>query len=373
MRAHEFITEYKQIITEAVGRDLQHVEDIIYINGPDAAIQVADRLTQLGKNSKELTVKWDGSPAIRFGRDEAGNFHYGDKHAKTPITSSKDIANLVLNREYKGKGDPTVDADRQKFAQNQSRMWKLYEAATPKEFRGYVDGDLMWATTPTLTHNEYVITPNTVSYHVLQTSDLGKIMGSSQSGVALHFYSPTFESNKQPLTPEILNSLGSKEVVILGPKATEEVQANIDAREIKELKQYIKKTKKDVIDFLTPVQGLSNVANVLYTYINSNADQASPEHFLAWATVKLSKMQAEKLDNKNKAGLAAIFNIIALFVRIKVDIINQVESHGLRGLGMRATLPKTGDIGGEGLVDSGSDQPLKFVNRATFSRANRIR
>lgn len=362
----------KEFIIEAVGRSMQHVEDIIYAQGPDDAIAAADRLLQLGKNSKEMTIKFDGSPAVVFGRDEQGRFHYGDKHAKAPIYSADEIAKTVMNRAYAGKGDPAIDANRQQFAAGQAAIWKLYESATPKDFRGFVEGDLMWSAPPQLADKEYVVKPNTVTYYIHQDSDLGKAMQTSKTGIALHFYKPAFDAPTQPMTPEILNRLGNANVVVMGPKATIEVQASVDAPQIKELKQLIRKSKKSIEAFLAPESGLTNVAATIYTYVNSNADQAGLDHYLNWAKEKLSKTQLEKVLAKDRAGLNAIFEIMHRFVKIKVDIINQVEGPGLKGLGIRAMMQNTGDVGGEGLVDTGSEQPLKFVNRATFSRANRM-
>jgi len=372
MRIKEIITESK-IITEAVGRDLQHVEDIIYIDGPEAALNVVNRLAQLGKDSKSMTIKWDGSPAVRFGRDEQGRFHFGDKHSKEMNLDPNAIASQVMNRSYKGKGDPAVDAERQKFAASQSAIWKLYEAATPKNFRGFVDGDLMWTTTPQVVGDELTISPNTVQYFVKLTTPLGKRMAHSRSGVALHFYAPSFGDGHQPITPEIIQQLGSNEVVILGPKTVVEAQAKVNPKELQTLAASIKKFAPIINAYLAPMPGISNIAADIYAYTNSNADVLTSQHFMQWAQTKFTDKKMQNLLTKGTKGLDAIFNIMQQFMKIKVDIINQTEGPALGGMGIRAVLKKTGDQGGEGLVDTGSDQPLKFVNRATFSKANRMR
>lgn len=59
MKISEIIVESHRL-TESVGRDLQHVEDIIYIDGPQAALGVVNRLAQLGQDSTSMTIKWDG-------------------------------------------------------------------------------------------------------------------------------------------------------------------------------------------------------------------------------------------------------------------------------------------------------------------------
>jgi len=372
MKIREIITESKRL-TEGVGRELQHVEDIIYIDGPEAALEVVNRLAQLGQDSKTMTIKWDGSPAVVFGRDESGQFHFGDKHSKEMITSPDAIAQLVMSRAYKGKGDPQVDADRKKFAASQSYIWKLYETATPKDFRGFVTGDLMWQQTPEVVGNELAIAPNTVQYFVNRSTPLGQKMTRSKSGVALHFYSKVFGGETQSITPDILNRLGSNDVIVLGPKSVAEAQAKVNTKELENLAATIKKSAKIVNDYLAPMPGLSNIANDIYTYTNSNADVLDSKHFMEWASTKFTNKKMANLEAKGTQGLDAIFNIMRHFMKVKVDIINQLEGPGLGGMGIRAVLKKTGDKGGEGLVDTGSDQPLKFVNRATFSKANRMR
>ena len=366
MRAYE-------LLTEAVGRDLQHVEDIIYIYGPQAALEAVARLQQLGVNSKEMQIKFDGSPAVTFGREANGQFHFGDKHSKELNLSPADIENVVMSRNYAGKGDPNVDKERKKFAATQSNLWKLYEAATPKDFRGFVDGDLLWAAPPALVKDEYTFGPNTVQYFVKAGSPLGQRIKTSQSGVACHFYKEALAAQTQALTPEIISRLGSQQVVVLGPKTTAEVQANVDNKQLTSLAAAIKKTAKDVEAFLAEEPGLKSVAADVYKYINSNQEVATPEHFLQWCQQNLTASKAAKIAAKNQNGLKAIFIIMHEFVKIKVDIIKQVEQPAMGGLAMRAVLKNINVPGGEGLVDSGSETPMKFVDRATFSKANKIR
>jgi len=372
MKINEIIVESRQRITEAtVGRDLQHVEDVIYIYGPEAALQATKRLEELGSNSKTMTIKFDGSPAVMFGRDEKGQFHFGDKHSKTLNLSAQDIENQVMSRNYAGKGEAGPDHDRKQYAASQSALWKLYEAATPKKFRGFVVGDLLWAGKPRMIGGEYLVAPNTVQYYVDRNSELGQKIGPSQSGVALHFYKANIEATTQHLSPEILQVLGTPEVVVLGPKVVVEVQAKVKSRPLTKLEKEITKNSGIIKTFLAPMPGLSNVAAEVYAYTNSLPENANSQDFLNWVQQKKGQAKFEKIRLKDMAGLDAIFNIMRLFVEVKHDIIEQLEGPGLGGIGIRAVL-KTGDTGGEGLVDTGSDTPMKFVNRHKFMSANKM-
>ena len=317
------------------------------------------------------------SPAVKFGRDEQGRFHYGDKHSKEMNLSPETIEAQVMGRKYAGKGDPVVDAERQKFAQSQSYLWKLYESATPADFRGFVSGDLMWTSTPRAEGGEYVVTPNTVQYRVDRDSALGQQMRTSMTGVALHFYSSTFDGSGQPINSHVLDQLGNDQVTVLGPKTTADIaQANVNTVELDRLEKTITANANAIEEYLSPVTGLSNVPAVLYKYVNSHQADASPEHFLQWAQATLSAGQYAKLAAKPTQGLAAIFEIMQTIVSLKVSVIDQLENQALTSSGIRAILAKTNVPGGEGLVlpASGEDSPpLKFVNRNTFSAANRIR
>ena len=376
MKIFEITQPRKSPLLEAVGRDLQHVEDLVFINGAEGALHAIQRLRGVGVDSKQLLVKWDGSPACKFGRDDQGQFHFGDKHSKELVTSADALAQQVMNRKYAGKGDAAVDAARQQFAQSQSNLWQLYEAATPKDFRGFVSGDLMWQAPPKVVNGEYIVAPNTVQYMISTESEIGQQMRSSQTGIALHFYSPAFDGQDTPITANIISQLGNDKVTILGPKTTASVQqANVNTAELDKLEQIINTNASDIEEYLAPVQGLSNIPAVIYKYVNSHQSSATLEHFLQWCQETLSAGQYAKIAAKPVTGLQTIFTVMHNLVKIKVDVIDQLESQALSSSGIRAILHKTNATGGEGLVlPAGTDTPpLKFVNRNTFSAANRIR
>ena len=62
--------EFKQIIKEAEAR-IQHAEDFIIFQGSRGAVHAVENLKQLEQGGhSETTIKWDGSPAIIFGRND---------------------------------------------------------------------------------------------------------------------------------------------------------------------------------------------------------------------------------------------------------------------------------------------------------------
>ena len=57
------------------GARIDHLEDLIFFEGSAGAVRALESLKNLEKGGHEnVTLKWDGSPAVIFGRDENGEF-----------------------------------------------------------------------------------------------------------------------------------------------------------------------------------------------------------------------------------------------------------------------------------------------------------
>ena len=70
MRFHEF-----KILTEAkVGREYNHLEDLVFIDGSAGAIKAIETLRKLGSDSGDVAIKWDGYPTMYWGREPNGEF-----------------------------------------------------------------------------------------------------------------------------------------------------------------------------------------------------------------------------------------------------------------------------------------------------------
>ena len=114
MRYSEFkLVESKVHLKE--GARIDHAEDIIFWEGSKGAIRALESLKQMEQGGHtNVTVKWDGSPALVFGRNEAGEFILTDKSGFVKkggverATSGDDLANNLLNRSGgANKEDPT--------------------------------------------------------------------------------------------------------------------------------------------------------------------------------------------------------------------------------------------------------------------------
>lgn len=390
--------------TESVGREYQHIEDIVYIRGPEGALQALNRIRAIDKNSSDLEVKWDGSPAIYFGRDERGNFHFGDKYHRTLNQSPEQLEQTYT----KGQSLESQSPERQQFINNMKTLWELYRSATPTSFRGYIEAGLLYSKlsppgdklSPTLEDEEWIFQPNTVIYHVDANSPLGKRITQSTTGAAAtgYFDLPPGMGGQRMAVGNNANSLGNAQVLII-PRKTSTEQVMLDDSKIRKVERFIRAAAPRIDQFInpsnawiesypTPVAAVSAWRRLIYTYVNSQVDvsgglESLGNNILEWITnrapisvlTKGRKALAINHIQKNISGMRATFLVVRAFMHLKDTVINQVEQKTLASIGIRAELPLDGARvpGGEGFVDDpeGGSNPLKFVKRGAFTAANR--
>ena len=87
MRYSDFkLVEHNQHNTTILveGARIDHAEDIVFWEGSRGAMRAVEALKNLeGDSHRDVTLKWDGSPAIIFGRNENGEFILTDKSGFT--------------------------------------------------------------------------------------------------------------------------------------------------------------------------------------------------------------------------------------------------------------------------------------------------
>ena len=162
---------------------LEHIEDEILnfgVDGGRASINfvrsLRDMLAGASRSSVNMTVKWDGAPAIFAGIDpEDGRF----------FVAKKSVFN-VNPKLYKSNAE--VDAD---VSGNLNSKFKTALAEFSKlGIKGVLQGDLMF-TDDVSTQNIdgksfYTFQPNTIVYAVDVNSDLGKKIKNAKIGVVWH-------------------------------------------------------------------------------------------------------------------------------------------------------------------------------------------
>ena len=178
---------FSEILTEDKGGKnlhLEHIEDEILnygIDGGRASINfiqsLRDMLSGGARSSINMTVKWDGAPAIFAGIDPEDSKFF---------VAKKSVFN-VSPKLYKTSAE--IDAD---LSGDLNAKFKVALTEFSKlGIKGGLQGDLMYTSSDLSTEtiegiSYYTFQPNTIVYAVPTDSNLGKVMNKSKIGVVWH-------------------------------------------------------------------------------------------------------------------------------------------------------------------------------------------
>jgi len=175
---------FKELLNEDTNTHMEHLEDEIINNGVKGATTAIEFLASLkamlsgGKSKTNITVKWDGAPAVFAGvNPENGEFFVATKSLfnKTPKINYT-VADIDANH---GSGGPS---DKLKVA---------LKYLPDLGMEGIYQGDIMFSKgdlkKTTIDDNSYLtFGPNTITYAVPEDSDLASQMRRSHMGVVWH-------------------------------------------------------------------------------------------------------------------------------------------------------------------------------------------
>lgn len=362
----------------AVGRDLQHLEDLVIVNGSAGALEAVDDIEEMSGGADDVTIKWDGSPAIYFGRNANGVFVLTDtagfaaKGYDGKVTSGEDLESMLLRR---GK---EVTPERQQFASNMRELWDNFESMVEPNFRGYIKGDLLYYTQPPVDNTgDYVFKPNTVTYRIPAESSVGVKIAKSVAGVVIHNYT-NLEGTTSPVPANGLIK-GIKQqgpVMIQGPVVINAVPS-IGKDALNNLRNNIA-GRANAIDSLLDdtklaANQMSDFRKILYTFVNQQVDTGDMTNLNAkfdkWLTTsKVSGPKQAKIQSYRKeyaSSFEAIFKTLEEIMAVKDDIIDQLDQQSE----IKAEID--GASGGEGYVKA--KRGTKYVKRAHFTAANRAK
>lgn len=364
-------------LDEAEAR-IPHLEDLIFDEGSEGALRSVEVLRMMEKDGHQATtLKWDGSPAIIFGRNEAGEFVLSDKsgfNKATPerATSADEIRDFMLNR---GGGKMKDDPDRIAFADNMASIFPLFDRAVPKDFRGYFKGDLLYYTTPPVKDGHFVFKPNPtgVDYSIETNSDLGKKIAKSKTAVVIHRLVDE-QGNEGPLKD--YDIFQGNDVLVV-PPVTALAPVEVDNAELDKLESVIKKDAAGIDELLNPqelrAQQMTDFPKLLYTYLNSKVDTGLTNlggDFARWLeTSKVSDRKKAKVLEYIKQHINAfksVWHAITTLQQVKNKVIAKLDQqdHGIKQ-------SINGVSGGEGYVINHPGGAVKVVNRAGFTAASR--
>lgn len=359
------------------GARIQHAEDIILWEGSSGAKRVLESLKGMAGNLiKNVSIKFDGSPALIFGRDEDGNFIFTDKSGFTAkgydgrSKSPEELKEMLLNRSG---GKNRENESYVEFANRMASIFPLYEQAVPSSFRGYFKGDLLYFSTPPLRNGYFTFTPNVVTYEVRKESELGQQIAKSKSAIVIHRVIDE-SGGEHPLTnPDIFQGT---DVLVLKPVFVSEPVKDVSS-DIKEVENLINNQSQIIDSFFDESKlrqlKISDLPNIFYSYINSKVDTGLDnlgKDFTQWIETK--NLSANKKSNvltyikENQKAFETTWKIISTLMYIKDDIIEKFDNQSVD------IKQRVGDSpGGEGYVLADPKGDIKLVPRRRFSAANR--
>ncbi|MBC8429236.1 MAG: hypothetical protein H8D95_01470 [Candidatus Endolissoclinum sp.] len=366
-----FHQKMKKLLDKALkeeGTRIQHLEDLIIWDGSVGGQKAIAKLHQVETSPKSISIKWDGSPAVIFGRNENGEFvltdksGFGAKGYNGKVTSGDDLEKMFLNR---AKGE--IEDSRRDFASKMKNIWNTVESVIPEDFRGYLHGDLLWFATPQSKDGRLIFKPNVTTYSVDAKSDIGKKIIDFDVGIVVHVVID-LDGNKSNVD---MGQLKAGKTWIMPPVYVTK-SPGVDLPEVDRLESYLK-SNANAIDKLLAVPAelkMADFGNILYTYINNSVKAGNLDglgtHFSQWVdSSKLSGPKKERVVawvEQNSDGFGAIFQFINGVMTTKNKIIKTLDS---QPADIEAST--NGQKGGEGYV-VGND--VKLVNRAGFTAAN---
>jgi hypothetical protein len=331
---------YQLYEAEAAGvggraKGIEHLEDLVFRNGAAGISQALTIAQQATEQPSTVTAKWDGKPAVIWGRKPAtGEFVLTDgsgfeaKGYDGLATSPRMMADIQNRRSGERSG----------LIQLYATLWPALESSLPPNFRGYVKGDLLYTDTPPVEAGNYVFRPNTIEYKIPVRSALGQRIGASNIGIAVHsMYADTGEA-RQPLSGVKFNEVPG---LMLERPATPSALV-LDKNIVQQLKAIVRSHGANMKVLFNPAelraQQVTDLFKLAVDFINTKvggplepANQLIVE-FGEWLQGRVTPRKfnniVEYLKNPstNQEALSAAFLAFELLHALKTDLLRQADT-----------------------------------------------
>lgn len=367
MRAFEFLTEAEAPAPKKVGREFNHLEDLVFTeaNGAQRAIAV---LKNIAQSSKDISIKWDGNPTVYWGREPDGQFrmvgknNWGREEGKS--NSPEELQQFIMSR---GKGEDW----REKFAGDMAAMWSYFEAATPKDFRGYVYGDILFHPGKPYAgaNGKLSFTPNQTTYEVKATSNTGIRLGKAKIAVAVHKHLDYFGDKTGEDIEDVAALSNNPDVVVFGQTYVSH-QPAVNADNLGRI-EALAKNQPAINKFLAPVAGMGYLQSEIYSFVNAQSkakqlDQINSQAFFNFVGKTPAKAAKIKTHSDAHPGVIdVLFNLVSEIMAAKNEVIAELDQAG-----GDITAHTGGKSGGEGYMKTSDAVKLVPRDRWTPFRAD---
>ena len=391
-------------LTEDKNTHMEHLEDNLLNAGVDGARDsinylrsLRDMLAGNSKSQVNVTIKWDGAPAVFAGIDPSdGKF----------FVAKKGIFNKNP-KVYKTKAD--VDADTKGDLNTKLNLALRYLPAM--NIKGVIQGDFLYAKKDikkVQINGEPYITfhPNTIVYAIPEKSRLASEILRSEIGVVWHtnYRGKSFESMSASFGEKIASNLkGSRSVWsvdavykdVTGQATMTKTETDAVTLLLSAAGKQFNKINKATFDGITenedllvrvktyvnvqvragqkidsPSKFVSGLMEYIYEYYQKEIDKRKSEKGKASQEEKRKEIMSY-FSNTDKSQIVGLFELYNLIVDAKLMIIRKLDKAKTVG-----TFLKTKDgykvTEQEGFVaiDHMGKNAVKLVDRLQFSNAN---
>ena len=386
---------FTTFLTEQKNLHLEHLEDEMFNRG-EAGVKeaiafvksLAEVLKGNAKSPVDVTVKWDGAPALFTGiNPENGKFFVATKSLfnKTPKIN---YTNADIDANHSGGL-----AEKLKVA-----LANLKDLGITGVLQGdmlYTKGDLSAQTIDG--ESMVTFTPNTITYAVPAGSDLAGKINSSQMGIVFHttYNGDTIENLKASFGADV-SGLRKTNKVWYQDASYKDVsgRATLTSNEEARVRKLIDITEKNIAKSKKTLRQIvnSDLKDLIKIYLNANVregvDRGTTKSFAGFIStrfdLKIKKLKTEKAKERvvkekevllkelrsMSRDLDGLFTAHYELARAKMLILKKLQAlNTMPSFIKTSTGYKVTDPEGFVAIDR-SGKAVKLVDRMEFSRAN---
>ncbi len=394
----------KQYIPESKNTHMTHIEDLVLDGGVKGARQailalrsLRDMLAGNSPTTVDVTVKWDGAPAVFAGIDPSdGQF----------FVAKKGIFAKSGAKVYKNHDD--IDAD---TSGDLNKKLKLaFNELKDLGIQGVIQGDFMFEKKDLKIEKingikHLVFHPNTIAYAVPVNTPLAKKIAKAKLGIVWHtsYSGATFQSMKAEFGGNITKNIKQTSSVWMQDATLPGTQnAVLDSKTTKEVTlalsnagKMFQKIKSGVLKEIESNKELNMVLNIFNntkvregTRITDTSKHV--DELIDWVNNRYTKQADKMKSDKGKAGVEAkksavlsffskenkknlknVFDLQNFIVDSKLIIINKLNSLSNIGTFVKTKSGfKVTNAEGFVAIDRTEGGAVKLVDRLEFSFNN---
>ena len=390
----------KQFLTEDKNTHLEHLEDEIINNGSNGAktsinfLKSIKKMLQGGKGGSNVSVKWDGAPAVFAGTNpENGRFFVGTKS----IFNATPKINYTVSDISRNHGGALAD-----------KLAVALKYLPSLGIKGVLQGDLLFTDDKKSAvvdgERSIVFTPNTITYAVPTTSaDMYSKIKAAKIGIIFHtsYKGKTMKGLKASFGASVGGLKSNKNVFFDDARYKQSEDPGLTKAEEKRFDAILRMAEGSVykggafIDLIKKDKGPLSLGIQLKTFFNTyiragkkiTGAAALANNFEVFFRGRLQKEIKDKKTDKAKqkyeeileAGMKilrpnrkGLYFAIASYITLqtaksmllsKLNNIQSIGSFMRTSTGYKATNP-------EGYVAINKGSAVKLVDRLVFSKAN---